>query len=93
MTGAMENGKTIIIWDSHPARIAETEKNLRLAMCETQTQYAVVIMSELPLIARKGLQGKLPSLETGGNIWTWKIGEPVPKEAATQLLSYLKTHG
>ncbi len=93
MTVPMESDKTIIIWDSHPGRIAETEKNLRLAMRETQTRYAVVIMSELPLIARKRLQGKLPSLEIGGHIWTWKIGGPVPQDAAIQLLSYLKAHG
>ena len=81
---------TITLWDSNPARIAETEKNIHLAFAEAGKKYSLIIMSELPLIGRRGLAGKLPVLEIGKNIWSWKQGEAIPKHAISLLIAHIE---
>lgn len=86
----MENAKKIILWDSNPLRIQETSKNIASALVKTHETYVFEIMSEIPLIGRKGLQGKLPTLEIANQLWFWKTGEAIPEDAIMQLLAYLK---
>ena len=88
----MQSKKKITLWDSDPARIEESASNIYRALGKTNAMYSLEFMTEIPLIGRKGLRGKLPSLEIGNRMWTWKIGEPFPEKALIQLFEYLEAH-
>ena len=79
----------ITLWDSSPARIAETEKNIHMAFAQAGKKYSLSIMSELPLIGRKKLIGKLPVLEIDDKLWSWKQGEAIPMHAISMLLKHI----
>ena len=86
----MNEKRKIVIWDTDARRAAEISRNLGLAMRATGVRRDLEIMSEPPLVARTGLNGRLPALEADGMFWTWKVGEGIPEEAAAALLRRLE---
>lgn len=86
----MNEKRKIVIWDTNAGRASEISRNLGLAMRTTGLRYDLEIMSEPPLVARTGLNGRLPVLEVDGMLWTWKVGEGIPEEAAVTLLRRLE---
>lgn len=86
----MSNTRKIVIWDTDARRATEISRNLGLAMRAAACRYDLEIMSEPPLVARAGLNGRLPVLEVDGMLWTWKVGEGIPEEAAAMLLRKLE---
>ena len=79
----------IIIWDLDPNRIAEINRNLRMALKDAGIKATIAIMSEPPLISRMNLTHRVPLLEIGGNYWSLPPGEPITQRACTRLLRQL----
>ncbi len=86
----MSKKSKIVIWDTDAGRAMEISRSLGLAMRTTGFRHDLEIMSEPPLVARAGLNGRLPVLEVDGMLWTWKVGEGIPEEAAVALLRRLE---
>ena len=59
----------VTIWDSSPARIAAIERNLLAAAAQESLALRLAVMSEIPLLARHGLEGAVPALEIAGKFW------------------------
>lgn len=79
----------IIIWDNDGRRIRRIEKNLREAMRVKNTAAYITIMSELPMISRKGIMNKIPVLEAKNMYWSLKPGEDISFEQCLELLDML----
>ena len=60
----------ITIWDSSPRRIAAIERNLHQAAAHEGVRLRIDVMSELPLLGRRNLEGKVPVLEIAGKFWS-----------------------
>lgn len=76
----------IIIWDNHPARIAEIDKNLHLALQHLGIRAIVTSNTEPPLLARENILGRLPVLEIDGYFWFRKPGEAFSEKGCALLL-------
>ncbi len=79
----------ITIWDLDPNRIADINKNLRMALKDVGIRASIVIMSEPPLISRMNLTHRVPLLEIDGNYWSLPPGEPITRHACIRLLKQL----
>jgi len=76
----------IIIWDNHPERIAEIDKNLHLALKYLGLKAIVTSNAEPPLLARENILDRLPVLEINGLYWSRKPGETFSKDDCISLL-------
>lgn len=76
----------ITIWDSSPNRIIEIDKNLNIAASYEALSLNITIMSEIPLLGRNNLQGRLPVLEIGGKRWSLRPGKAFTVKECRSLL-------
>ncbi len=81
----------ITIWDLDPNRIADINRNLRMALKDEGIKATIVIMSEPPLISRMNLTHRVPLLEIGGNYWSLPPGAPITRHACIRLLQQLSS--
>ncbi len=81
----------IIIWDLDPNRIADINRNLRIALKDVGINANIVIMSEPPLISRMNLMHRVPLLEIDGNYWSLPPGVPITHNACLHLLKQLSS--
>lgn len=88
----MKKTLDITIWDSSAERLIEIDKNLTLAAREESISIKLSIMSEIPLLGRNNLLGRIPVLQIQNRQWTLRPREAFSVEECRALLRALSSN-